>query len=267
MTLTPHRIFDGDRLRATLFNPDGARLFVSFRQRVAGSGGFSDPAPVLTFADHGHAHLHLQSSENDWFINSETVDLERVLRGLSSRYTAVRAMGFSMGGYGALRFARALRLGRVVLISPQVSIHPSVVPWDGRYVDCAGGFDPDLGDLASRGKPGLRGILAYDPFRVRDRRNARAISKLFPGLQLCALPGGGHPATQILRLGGSYGRIQIRLRQDRLDRRWVVQEHRNLRSDSAVYWSRLAKYAAERGRPGLAETARRVAGVLKASDL
>ncbi|MBK0326512.1 alpha/beta hydrolase [Rhodobacteraceae bacterium F11138] len=264
--MTPHRVFDGHLLRATLFNPDGARLFVSFRQRVADAGDFTEPTPVAAFADHGHAHLHLQSRWNDWYINAETEALETTLRALSSRYRAVRAMGFSMGGYAALRFAAALRLGQVVLVSPQVSIHPAAVPWDGRYADCAGVFDPDLGCLARRAGPELAGVLAYDPFRWRDRRNAREISALFPGLELCALAGGGHPATQIIRLGGSFGRIQIRLRQDRLDRRWVVQEHRKLRSDSAVYWSRLSKYANTRRRPALADTAGRVADLLKASD-
>jgi hypothetical protein len=266
MTLAPRRIFDGDRLRATLFNADGAGLFVSFRQRVAEPGAFSDPDPVRSFIDKGFAHLHLQSRLNDWFINPETADLEAVLKRLAARHAPVRAMGFSMGGYGALRFARDLRLDQVVLVSPQVSIHPVVVPWDTRFRACSAEFDRDVGDLSQRAVPGLTGILAYDPFRAADRRNARAIGLMFPGVHLCALAGGGHPATQLLRLGGSYGRIQTRLREDRLHRRWVVREHRRLRSDSALYWARLAEYASRRGRKALAATAERVAGVLKAAE-
>ncbi len=267
MDLTPLRIFDGAQLRATLFNPQGVKLFVSFRQRIAEAGQFCDPAPANAFVAHRHAHLYLQSRQNDWFINDETTALESALRALVPRYRVVRAMGFSMGGYGALRFAAALGLDQVVLVSPQVSIHPAVVPWDGRYADSAAGFDPVLGDLAARAVPQVRGLLAYDPFRAQDRSHARAIAELFPKLHLCALAGGGHPATEILHQGGIFGRVQLRLRQNRLDRRWLVQEHRRLRSESTVYWSRLSEYAAGRGRPALAQTANHVARLLKASDL
>lgn len=264
MSVPQRRIFDGEALRGTLFNPDGTGLFVSFRQKVADPGAFAAPQPVRSFTDRGFAHLHLQSRSNDWFINPETAELETALTDLAAGYGPARAMGFSMGGYGALRFSRCLRLDLVALVSPQVSIHPEVVPWDGRFRDCAGGFDRALGDLAARTMPGLRGVLVYDPFRAADRRNARAIASLFPALDLCALPGGGHPATQLLRLGGSYGRIQTRLREDRLHRRWIVREHRRLRVDSALYWDRLAEYAVRRGRVALAQTATEVAGLLKA---
>ncbi|MFD3191230.1 alpha/beta hydrolase [Sedimentitalea sp. HM32M-2] len=266
MSRAARRVFDGDRLRATLFNPGGTRLLVTFRQRVSDAGRFSDPAPVQGFVNRGYAHLHLQSRWNDWFINAETPALEQALSRLADRHEVVQAMGFSMGAYAALRFARNLNLRDVVLVSPQVSIHPDVVPWDGRYAACAAGFDRQMGDLGCRAVPGLRGILAYDPFRAPDRRNARAIGRLFPGLQLCALSGGGHPATQVLRLGGAFGKLQLRLREDRLERRWVVQEHRRLRSESAVYWARLAKFAGGRGREALAETAARIALVLRAAD-
>ncbi|MDK3075856.1 alpha/beta hydrolase [Sedimentitalea sp. JM2-8] len=266
MSVPQRRIFDGKLLRATLFNPGGKGLFVSFRQRVVDPGSFAAPQPVRSFTDKGFAHLHLQSRCNDWFINPETTDLETALAGHATGRDPVRAMGFSMGGYGALRFARCLRLDLVALVSPQLSIHPEVVPWDGRFRDCAGGFDRTLGDLAARAVPGLRGVLAYDPFRAADRRNARAIAGIFPALELCALPGGGHPATQLLRLGGSYGQIQTRLREDRLRRRWIVREHRRLRVDSALYWDRLAEYAARRGRAALARTASGVARRLKADQ-
>jgi S-formylglutathione hydrolase FrmB len=55
--------------------------------------------------------------------------------------------GFSMGGYGAFRFARATNATYVTAISPQFSIHPDVVPFDKRYGADAAGFERDLSDL------------------------------------------------------------------------------------------------------------------------
>lgn len=266
MNVSETRVFDGTWLRATLFNPKARHLFVTFRQRVPEPDVFVTLEPVQTMIRRGFAQLHLQSRRNDWFINSETADLDRAFSALRARYDSARAIGFSMGGYGVLRFARGLRLDRAALISPQVSIHPDVVPWDRRYRDCASGFDPALGDLSARSCQDLTGVLAFDPFRRADYLNARAISALFPGLELCALAGGGHPATQVIRLGGSYGRILTRLSEDRLHRRWMVQEHRRLRSDSALYWARLEKKARQRGRQTLAREAGRVAARLAALD-
>lgn len=262
----PLRIFDGARLRATLFNPRGERLLVTLRQRIAEPGAFDEPGPVKTFLAKGYAHLHLQSRLNDWFINSETTALEDALSGLAPCYRAACAMGFSMGGYGALRFARCLGLTRVVLVSPQVSIHPGVVPWDARFRDCAAEFDPVAGDLGRVAVPALSGVVAFDPFRRADRLNARAIGALFPGLALCALGGGGHPATQIVRQGGAYGRLQMRLRDDRLSRQWLVRTHRRLRRDSPLYWERLEKRARAGGHPALAAAAGRVCREIAASE-
>ena len=45
----------------------------------------------------------------------------------------VMTYGSSMGGYAALRFARALRADAILALSPQYSIDPAVVPWEDRW--------------------------------------------------------------------------------------------------------------------------------------
>jgi pimeloyl-ACP methyl ester carboxylesterase len=253
--MKPKRLFDGESLRAELFNGSAQRLFVSFRQRVGDPGSFSDATPVRNFTGHGFAHLYLQSKRNDWYINSETEALESVLGAHCTRYSDAVAMGFSMGGYAALRFARVLGLSNVVLVSPQVSIHPKVVPWDRRYRDCAGGFDRTLGDLAIHGAVGLRGLMLFDPFRPKDWRNSDAISDLFPGIQPCRLAGGGHPATQILRAADGFKVLQSGLRDGELVRRDILDLHREARAGEATYWRRLAKVAERHNKPILAKEA------------
>jgi pimeloyl-ACP methyl ester carboxylesterase len=253
--MKPQRLFDGASLRADLFNGSAQRLFVSFRQRVGVPGSFSDATPVRNFTGNGFAHLYLQSKHNDWYVNSETEALESVLEGHCTRYTDAVAMGFSMGGYAALRFARVLGLSNVVLVSPQVSIHPKVVPWDRRDRDCAGGFDRTLGDLAIHGATGVCGLMLFDPFRPKDRRNSDAIGDLFPGIQSCWLAGGGHPATQILRAADGFKALQSGLREGGLVRRDILNLHREARAGAPAYWRRLVKVAERHNKPVLVKMA------------
>lgn len=246
------RLFDGDLIRADLFNPDGRSLFVSFRQRLAEPGAFDRPRPVQSFTSQGMAHLHLQSRWNDWYINDETTALEIVLDGLTARFDRVVAMGFSMGGYAALRFARPLRLKQLIAVSPQYSIAREHVPFDRRYRDCAEGFDPVLGDLATRGAD-TEGVILADPFRPMDMRNAALITAVFPGLRIARLAGAGHPASRVIREGGKFGKLQAQLTKTRVPLRRIVMIHRNSRRDSPRYWRHMAAQARKTGRADLAE--------------
>lgn len=248
------RVFDGDLIRADLFNPGGAQLFVSFRQRLAEPGEFDDPRPVRTFTGQGMAHLHLQARWNDWYINGETEALEATLSALTERFDRVVGMGFSMGGYAALRFAAALRLDQVIAVSPQYSIAREHVPFDRRYTASAGGFDPALGDLSTRGT-GTGGVILADPFRPMDLRNAELICGAFPGLRIARLAGAGHPASRVIREGGKFGKLQAQLTKTRVPLRRITMIHRKSRRDSPRYWRHLAAQARKSGRLALAEYA------------
>ncbi|MCW8843583.1 MAG: alpha/beta hydrolase, partial [Rhodobacteraceae bacterium] len=204
-------LFDGGSLRATLFNADAPKLIVTFRQRITPDGAFSESRPVQRFVKKNYAHLHLQSRLNDWYINDETEDFEAQLREIAAPYRRVVGTGFSMGGYGVLRFSKALGIQHALLISPQYSIAPEVVPKDRRYRDSAEGFDVRLGDVARRAKRGMRGVILADPFRPLDIYNAGLIRSVFPKLALCRLGCGGHPATRVLGESGGFGRVQALL--------------------------------------------------------
>ncbi|SLN24487.1 alpha/beta hydrolase [Roseisalinus antarcticus] len=238
--MTPERIFDGDLIRADVFQPGKPRLIVTFRQRVARPGHFDAPRPTLSFTGRGYAHLHLQSLRNDWYVNAETEALEDCLAAFARPYRRVVAMGFSMGAYAAFRYSRALRLMQVIAVSPQVSVAPSVVPFDRRYRSESAGFDPERGDLARHGAAELGGALLYDPLRPMDRVHARMLGEIFPQLRLCRLAGGGHPATQVLTAGGRFGQLQRQLFRGPPDPAAIVALHRATRHGSPVYRRHIA---------------------------
>lgn len=245
--MTGHEVFDGAHLRATLFAKGLERaLFVTFLHRRDTDGVFAKPRPLAKALAAGWGHLYVQARRNDWYINDETEGLIAALSALPPRFTRRVAMGFSMGGYAALRLASAMALDEVVLISPQVSIDPARVPWDRRYLHEARGFDPVRGDLARCPAPGLRGLLLVDPSRAPDLRHARLIAGLFPGVRPVRLGFGGHPATRVLDEGGGVGAIQEALIAGALTPAHVVALHRQARRTSEFYRRKLDEAMAAR---------------------
>lgn len=248
-------IFSGEHLRAALAPGDGRDnlLMVTFDFRRTNRKGFSEANFSSVFARHGHAQLSITSRRNDWFINADTSALEAVIARVAARFARVHAMGFSMGGYGAFRFARALQLQHVVAISPQATIARGVLPDDNRYAEEARDFDAALGDLSTRGYPELKGLILVDPFLRADFAHARLITRAFPGVQPLPLPFAGHPASRVI---GDAGRIWLlqRAATHGGDGGAIRAAHRAARRDSAHYWANLARKAA-RHHPGRAERA------------
>ncbi len=259
MAPDPELLFDGAFLRASCFRParPNGSMIVTFRHKVPDAGDFYDPKPRQRFVEAGWTHLHIQSRFNDWFMNDDTADLCAVLKTFGAGFTYRAGIGFSMGGYGVLRFSGALALDEVVAISPQVSIAPAVVPFDPRFRADAAGFDQALGDLAIHARPDLRGAVIFDPFRPLDRLNADMIGAVLPDLSLCRFGFGGHPAMAVLRETVTFGPLMSLVLHRGLSRSAVLALHRANRAGSASWWSALAKRADQTGRRTLAAVARK----------
>lgn len=261
MTPDPLTVFDGERLRAVLFPGRSDRLIVTFDHRRADRAGFAPDTHSTSFARQGFSQLSIKTAANDWFVNRDTEALERALERVAADHERVQALGYSMGGYGALRFARALRARQVVAVSPQASIDPALVPWDPRYRAEGRGWDGALGDLGPRAVPRLSGLVVLDPFVRRDLRHAGMIQGLFPGLRLARLGFGGHPAIRTLRAAGTPWVVRREAGQRRASGPAILRAHRAARRLSAGWWTRLAA-SAEARRPALARAARERAAAL-----
>lgn len=254
--MTPATVFDGRRLRASLQRHDSqpGRLIVTFDFRRQGKSDFGAPSVSKQYEKAGFSQLSIKSRANDWFINEETPALEARLSELAVEFGAVHMLGWSMGGYGAFRFARAMGAVRIVAISPQVSLDPDVAPFEWRYRREAADFDPVLGAIAPPDGQGPTGLILADPFIPADIAHARALAALFPQVRILRLAGSGHPASRLLREGGKGWLIQRAARDVATDPRQIRKSHIEARRTSPGYWTRLARAAAAR-HPGLAETA------------
>lgn len=256
------RVFDGAHLRA-LYCPRGhKRLMVTFDHWVAGKTGWDGAVPSKAFDANGFDQLRVQSARNDWFINADTPAFERAISALAGRYGRVHALGYSMGGYGAFRFAGALRLDQIVAVSPQYSIHPDVVPFETGYLAEARGFDPVAGAMQAGFRPGLRAHIVVDGFNPVDLRHAAMIAAAFPGVSVIRLGAGGHPATGVMHEGGRGFAAHRAAMTEGLDEALIRAAHRASRRGSPGYWRRLAAQAERSGRVGLMRFARRQEGAV-----
>lgn len=195
----------------------------------------------------GFGQLCVHTAANDWYLNPDLAALRAALSQFSAGYAEVRGIGFSMGGYGALLLSKALRLHKVVLVSPQVSIFPQRPPHDDRYGAEAAVLDPAQDQLALDMIAGLQGVILFDPIRQRkDTSHARAIAAIAPGLQAVAMPLSGHPAMGAIREARLYGRVLQAAMTGDLNAAEFRGIHRTARALSPRYQSLLAAYLERR---------------------
>lgn len=235
------RRFDGAHLRADLVSAGRRRLIVSFDWRRIGRSGFTDMTPNPRFLAADYDQLMIGTAANDWFVNADTRALETALAPVAQDYDQVLGIGFSMGGYGAVRFSRTLRINRLVAVSPQVSISHIQAPFEWRYREEAVGFDAALGDLTTTADPALAGHILLDDLNAADLAHGKALQRLCPRLRLVRLTGGGHPAVGVLREAKRAGRVQGLLLDPDAGLRPLLDDHRAGRGGQPDYWSRLAR--------------------------
>jgi tetratricopeptide (TPR) repeat protein len=130
----------------------------------------------------------------DWFPPATMATLLPVIRAAAKPATVV--YGFSMGGYGALKYGRSLGARATLALSPQYSIDPAdgtTGPRGRAY------FDPER-HRDMRVTPGDytdQAIVLWDPHMRADDRHARAIARL-PGIRPLMLRLAGHATPAVL---------------------------------------------------------------------
>jgi hypothetical protein len=242
------KVFDGAFLRAELAGPGPNGLFVTFDHWRKERLGFAETPPGKSALAMGFASLRIATAANDWFLNAELDPLREVLAKIAPQFPVVRAMGFSMGGYAALLFSRALKLDHVTLFGPQVAIHADVVPFERRWRREAAQVDPALDDLASTIKPDLRGVAIFDPtYSHSERLHARAIQALAPGIAPAPMPFSGHPPTAVMMAARSFHLVQKAAIAGTLTAKDMRDLHRKGREGCDKYLNGILRFMRKRG--------------------
>lgn len=125
-------IGSSERLEALYQPDDGDTLLITFN-------GMGSKADGKTFSGAdlarklGMPALGIMTRESNWFPEPDMQALLPSIQAYLDRHPKRISYGFSMGGYGAIKYSRMLGVDAVVAMSPQVSIDPDFVPWDRRY--------------------------------------------------------------------------------------------------------------------------------------
>ncbi len=201
-------IFQGARLRAFCDNPSAPNMRAKFNYLAKARHDFDALSPISPAKDPRFAQIFVQTSSNDYYLNDELPLLRAALFAYCGRYDRREAIGFSMGGFGAIMLARAMQLTKVLLVSP-------VSEMAFRRPQRA--FDPQWEEILFCGEDtfagvhqALQGTILCDPQARggRDLFYARFLQRLHPNLHIFCLPWAGHPATKLFSETGSYGQLR-----------------------------------------------------------
>lgn len=153
-------------------------------------------------------------------------------------------LGFSMGGYAALKYGAALGAAAAIAFSPQASIEPGDAAFDDRarlYFRPADhrGHRIVAGDLPPAA------LLAYDPLEPTDAHHAALLAGL-PGVVRAPLPHAGHASIRILSDAGDAPALFALALAGRMDE--AARLLRAARRRSLANWLALGTRAQRMGR-------------------
>ncbi len=206
----------------------------------------------------GVSHLGvMMNARNDWFRHHQLWGLfNRFQRkGFFEAFDDVLFYGSSMGGYGALTFARAAPGARVLAFVPQTSLRVEDVPGETRWRDAMarGDWDnPAYRDGADGIAQARQVQVFFDPYDVQDR--AQVMRLTGPQVELFPVPFTGHKTPRILRHMGLLNKTVTAALEGRLNRADFMRDLR-VRMDCQPYVRLLIHRALDTGHPALAHAA------------
>lgn len=191
-------IFEDDHIRAIYLQGDSDTLVLSFGDLISRAKGLSINAEK-SLMKYNYAVVGIMPKQKSWFpAASSMAALLEHLDPILKQFKNIVGYGGSMGGYAAIKYAKALKMNRVVAMVPQYSIDPLEVE-DKRYTDF---YDAELNaDMRIQAQDIVADceyIIVYDPYFENDKEHYLKIKPLIPQLHTLHLPYTGHDAIAVL---------------------------------------------------------------------
>ena len=190
-------IFEDDHIRAIYLQGDSDTLVLSFGDLISRAKGLSINAEK-SLMKYNYAVVGIMPKQKSWFPASSMAALLEHLDPILKQFKNIVGYGGSMGGYAAIKYAKALKMNRVVAMVPQYSIDPLEVE-DKRYTDF---YDAELNaDMRIQAQDIVADceyIIVYDPYFENDKEHYLKIKPLIPQLHTLHLPYTGHDAIAVL---------------------------------------------------------------------
>lgn len=186
--------------------------------------------------------VHVINRDNRWYQYPEMDAALAAVAAVTITYPRVFTYGSSMGGYAALRFARAVGAATAIAISPQFSLDPRVVPFETRW-------QADLAAITFREgpvEPTERQLIFSDPKLELDAAHVRLFAALPTETAMVNVPYAGHPVGAIMAETGVLKDALRTILGGRFDKGQVERALRARRRRSPHYYFTLARRAQER---------------------
>jgi hypothetical protein len=172
--------------------------------------------------------------------------LQAVLRDRCVGFGTARAMGFSMGAFGAILLAGALGVQSAYLISPRF---PRPLGWPGSArVNCDVALLPDGWQQAATAAvadlPGA--VVLYDVAHADDRMALRWMQGVNGRIAAAGFAFGGHPCTSYVKEAHRFVALQEMCLNPDASFPDLIRVKRLARAQSTLYRAKLADYLARR---------------------
>jgi len=198
-------LFENDALRIRYAPGHTRTLFVSFTGVLHGMGGIA----LDEFAGSGRAHhcLFVSDLRRTWYNGTGLAEeICRIVRQKAKALGVRRiiTIGNSMGGFGAILFARLLQADTAIAFTPQYSFDSRIVPGETRWSE----YRESIATWEFPTALPLRARTRYYLFSGVDRMEMQH-TELFPQAPNLALflVGGGHTVAQAIKDSGCLGRV------------------------------------------------------------
>jgi hypothetical protein len=247
-------LFDGGDIRVALSRVDGSpNVVATFSNFTA--GGHEDYFGQGYLERRGFSVLYFVARQSIWWQTPE------MATGLAAARTALAGLGqpvvtygSSMGGYGALLFARDLGATHIVAASPQVTIGNRMLlkqEWSTQ-IDC----QPILRDDIEATLGAAAVDVIFDPAHRMDRAHVEILDRAAAAHGVTCrhyvTPFGGHNSLEYLRRAGILSTIAHRLIAGTLPVAEFRTQVRATRRENAEYCSAGRALLLAHGKPNWA---------------
>jgi hypothetical protein len=154
----------------------------------------------------GFTSLGIVCKRDNWYPSSLRT-LEPHFAEILSNYTERLCYGFSMGGYGAIKYSRLFQATHVLALSPQYSIDPKdldgATPWFSGHLSQIS--EPSM-SIKSSEIAGSVGII-FDPYESHDEYAVRKINAISPHIYRLPVSHVGHNTIHTISRGGAFAHV------------------------------------------------------------
>ena len=224
-------VFEDEHIRAIYLKGTSETLVLSFGDLITRAKGNSINAEK-SLSKYEYSVIGFMPKQKSWFPAVSMLGVLAAIQPILAQFKSIVAYGGSMGGYAAIKYAKAFGMTRVVAMVPQYSIDPAEVD-DRRYTDF---YDQELNAnmriQAEDIVDSCEYIIVYDPYFDLDREHYDKIKPLIPHLHTLHLPYTGHDAIAVL----ANSALLHDFIEHPFDRTYFYQQIRAVKKNSKFYY-------------------------------